>query len=131
MPIVFDVQARPDHWQTSPVSLAPGETAHITASGAWGVIDPTRRGLTGPGGNDVPGGPTFIHSNPAKEGCLLVRDGSNQAYFFPSDTAEILVHVPGPVCFMANDDPTPSGHGHNGFADNTGALKVSITITRP
>ena len=129
--VTFTVQARPDQWQYSNVSLAPGETAEITASGTWGVIDPPKRGETGPAGNDVDAGHSFVKPGPpAKEGGLVVKDGAGNLYTFASNSAAVVIHVPGPISFMANDDMKAPGGRHVGFEDNRGALTANIAITR-
>lgn len=131
MPTTFTVQvqaANPD-WQPSEVSLAPSETAEITASGTWGVIDPPTRGYCGPGGYGTPAAKEFILGG-APEGCLLVRDGSGTVIPYPNNGTGLKIHEPGAISFIANDDPNPPpGKGFNGFSDNSGALTVTITVS--
>ncbi|QUP54619.1 hypothetical protein GO998_13190 [Ralstonia syzygii] len=131
MPTTFTVQVQaaiPD-WQSSEVNLAPSETADISASGTWGVIDPRNPGNCGPGGEGIPAGKEFMLGG-APEGCLLVRDGSGNVVPYPSNGSGLKIHEPGTISFIANDDPNPPlGQGFNGFNDNSGALTVTITVS--
>ncbi|HDR8859224.1 TPA: hypothetical protein QDA74_003722 [Burkholderia territorii] len=129
---IVEVRAASPSWQSSEVSLAPGESAEITATGSWGVIDPAQRGNCGPGGNGVTSHGTFMGASiGAPEGCLLVRDGSANILAFTPTQERITVHVPGLITFVANDDPTPpQGWGFQGFGDNTGSLEVTIKVTQ-
>jgi len=120
------VEASVSTWQPSGVYLQPGETAHVTASGKWGVIDPTKRGLCGPGGNQVLAKGPFMFQD-AGQGCLLMRDSTGGIYPWRGDNDEITVSVPGAISFIANDDQGSSG---SGFADNIGKLAVTIRIER-
>jgi hypothetical protein len=127
---VRNIQAAIPSWQSAEVVLAPGETAEISAEGQWGVIDPPHRGKTGPGGNGVRAGNTFMLPG-APEGCLLVKDGAGNVTPYPMDGSTLKIHVPGGLSFIANDDPNPPpGLGYNGFHDNIGSLSVSITVFR-
>ena len=61
------------------------------------------------------------------QGALLVRDGSGhvQAWPPPPNDRNILsiINVPGPVLFIANDEPPHDGY--NGFLDNSGEMQLS------
>lgn len=122
------VTARNPHWQFSNVSLAAGEAAEISASGRWGVVDPAKQGLTGPGGYFSPAGRTFYKPG-APEGCLLVLAGDGEVLNFNSDTDLVTVRMPGPLHFVANDDRTPNFPAQKGFDDNIGSMTVTIRIT--
>ncbi len=123
------VTARNPHWQFSDVTLVPGETAQISASGRWGVVAPAVLGLTGPAGFFSPAGRTFYKPG-APEGCLLILTGDGKVLNFNSDTDMVTVRIPGPLHFVANDDPTPDFPAEKGFDDNIGSMTVMIRITR-
>jgi hypothetical protein len=126
--VKFVVAARNPHWQFSGVTLAAGETARISAIGKWGVVDPPKNGLTGPGGIFTPAGLGFYKPG-APEGCLLVLTGNGEFLNFHSDTDTITVRLPGPLHFVANDDRRPDFPFHKGFDDNIGSMTVTIRIT--
>lgn len=123
-------------WQSSPVIVSSGEIVSITAQGQWSVIG---QNLNGPGGyagivahgpnpNAYPHGSGFLKADgKAIEGCLLVQDGSGSIQAFQSDGYTIHVSAPGRVLFAANDETIPLD-GHLGFADNSGALIVTINF---
>jgi len=102
----FVVIARNPHWQFGNITLAAGETAQISASGKWGVVNPAKQGLTGPGGFFSPAGVSFYKPG-APEGCLLVLTGDGEVLSFNSDTDMLTVRMPGPLHFVANDDRKP------------------------
>ena len=126
--VKFVVSARNSHWQFSNVSLAAGEAAQISASGKWGIVDPAKHGLTGPGGFFSPAGQNFYKPG-APEGCLLVLTGDGEVMNFNSDTDMVTVRMPGPLHFVANDDRTPDFPAQKGFDDNIGSMTVTIRIT--
>lgn len=118
------VPARNPHWQFSNVSLAGDETAQISASGRWGVVDPPKHGLTGPGGFFSPAGQTFYKPG-APEGCLLILTGDGEVLHFNSDTDLVTVRMPGPLHFVANDDRSPDFPAQKGFDDNIESVPKS------
>ncbi len=110
--ISVTVMAKVDGWQPSPLVLAAGETALITAQGQWQVIPPNWTGPEGHAG--IPAyGPTpspYPPSVPwvsggylvpgAVEGCLLVQDGTGfvQAFGPPGLGSDpVIVHAPGRI----------------------------------
>ena len=121
------VAARNPHWQFSQVTLLPGETACISASGRWGIVNPVRNGLTGPGGVFSPAGRNF-YKPAAPEGCLLILTGNGEVLHFNSDTDSITVRTPGPLHFVANDDRSPDFPAAKGFDDNIGSMSVTIRV---
>jgi hypothetical protein len=122
------VASRNPHWQFSMVSLSPGETASVIASGRWGIVDPAKNGLTGPGGIFSPAGRGFYKPG-APEGCLLVLTGNGEVLHFNSDTDTITIRIPGPIHFVANDDRMPDFPAQKGFDDNVGSMTVTVRIT--
>ena len=122
------VTARNPHWQYSSVTLAEGEMARISASGRWGVVNPAKNGLTGPGGIFSPAGRGFYKPG-APEGCLLLLTGNGEILNFNSDTDTITIRVPGAIHFVANDDRTPDFPAQKGYDDNIGSMTVTIQIT--
>lgn len=122
------VTARNPHWQFSGVTLASGETARISATGRWGVVDPMNNGLTGPGGIFSPASLGFYKSG-AAEGCLLVLSGPGEVVNFNSDTDTITFRLPGPIHFVANDDRKPDFPARKGFDDNIGTMTVTIRVS--
>jgi hypothetical protein len=128
---IDDIQvfARNEDWQDSGVVLAKGQVARISATGTWGVIDPGKRGKTGPGGNEVDAHDKFVQPG-AKEGCLLVRAGDGSVRAFSKNDQVIAIAIPGKISFMANDDRRVS-RKHKGFTDNEGHLTVKIVIESP
>ncbi|HTY38385.1 MAG TPA: hypothetical protein VMH23_14800 [Bacteroidota bacterium] len=125
--IRFVVTARNPQWQFSKVTLAPGESATVSATGRWGVINPAKHGLTGPGGVANPARRGFYKPD-APEGCLLVLTGNGGVLHFKSDTDSLTVREPGPIYFVANDDRTPDLPLERGFDDNIGSMNVTIRI---
>ena len=122
------VTARNPHWQFGNITLAAGETAQISASGKWGVADPAKNGLTGPGGFFSPAGQTFYKPG-APAGCLLILTGDGEVLNFNGDTDLLTVRRPGPLHFVANDDRLPDFPAQKGFDDNVGSMTVKIRIT--
>ena len=112
-------------WQDAAFPLGSDEYAEITAVGKWGVIDPPKRGLSGPQGYGTKAGGDFKLKG-ASEGCLLVKTGNGSLLPFTKDSEVIKVAVPGPLAFIANDaHPAQNGKGYD---DNTGSLSVTIRI---
>jgi hypothetical protein len=125
--VKFVITARNPHWQFSNISLSAGETAQISASGKWGIVDPAKHGLAGPGGFFSPAGHTFYKPG-APEGCLLILTGDGKVLNFNSDTDMVTVRMPGPLHFIANDDRIPDFPARKGFDDNIGSMTVKIRI---
>ncbi len=109
-------------WKTGPV-VPKGFTVEISARGEWNVVR-----QSGPVGNGVPAGaPTFLlnRSREGIEGQLIVKDGNETLRGMSGAT--LNVDTPGPLAFMANDESSPiPAFGHDGYADNTGALTVRV-----
>jgi len=127
--IQFNVQASDSNWQFSGVTLAPTETAVISASGSWGVIDPPKRGYSGPKGYGVVASGNFRKPG-AFEGCLLMQIGSGDVIAFSRDDETFTIHTPGRISFVANDGGDPRYPSHKGYSNNVGFLTVTIEISK-
>lgn len=129
---VYKVRADVGSWQASGIKLGPSDKARISPVGSWGVVDPNKRGTTGPRGNPVQAGPTYALSTPgSKESCLIVRVGDREPSCFSSLSGSELVTGPGEIVFRVNDD-LDLRHKKNSdfqaFRDNYGFLRVFIEI---
>ena len=141
------VEANQQAWQFG-FDLPKGYVANIRAGGKWRVFPMSPR--VGPGGHDeIPKASAtdqYVQSG-ANRGCLLVRTGDT-VLPFSQDDETINIGTPGPIYFCCNDERTIDGaqgtrHDRDaklikatvtnrtgGFADNSGALKVTITLKR-
>jgi hypothetical protein len=120
------VLARSDVWTCSGLELKPGDAATLTASGEWSIGR-----LCDSGGIGIPARPDWQPTLPGVNlGCLVVsiERSPNDADIqpFKGNKFPIYVEKPGKFCFMANDYHHPDTGA--GFADNTGALVVTIKI---
>ncbi len=123
---VATIEARNASWQViKGVQIQSGQTAIITASGTWGVIDPRNRGYCGPSGDGVNGTGDIVEPG-APEGALLVHLADGEVYAFPPSNV-LTVGIPGQLAFIANDYQNTGA----GFTDNKGYLIVNILIQDP
>jgi hypothetical protein len=123
----YTVQARPEDWQHSGIELKQGDSATLIASGEWYVVrtsDSGGNGTAADGSFALPGRP---------EGCLILRmnrsANDGDTLYFEGNGKPVYVNTPGEFFFLANDSHHPDmGAGRPGYADNTGALTVTIKI---
>lgn len=118
--------------------LMQGQTAYISATGQWGVIDPPTRGVCGPTGNGVPASGYFVLRG-APEGCLVIGRfiggpgvPSMRWQKVAYNGSEIVMNVPGEIAAIANDansyESDEPNHSGRGYDDNTGSIQVTVRI---
>ena len=142
-----EVQADQQAWQFG-YDLRTGYMATIKAAGKWRVF--ARGARVWPGGHDEIAKASAIDGyvqSGANRGCLLVRSGDNSILAFSQDDETIEITTPGRIYFCCNDERTTDGAkgtrrdndaipipatvtNRLGFADNTGAVKVTITVKK-
>src|SRR5262249_35754005 len=124
--------------------------AAIKATGKWKIFPDGD--FVGPGGHlPRPGldvASEYYVQKGANRGCLLVRFGGGKILDFSEDDQTFDIRGPGRIYFCCNDERTFAGQRNTkpgdddilipmavfgtgeGFADNTGALKVTITVEK-
>jgi hypothetical protein len=141
-----DIQASIPEWQNAGVDVPPGFVAVITAKGGW-TANPAWGKLVGAGGNPEFKAKRTYALEGANEGALLLKLGNGEVIAFTRDDESIKVTTPGKLLFLCNDEPTQFGYGKSsftifnldlgaantdgaGFQDNSGALRIRISVRK-
>jgi hypothetical protein len=140
------VRADQQAWQYSGVDLPRGYLATLRATGQWTAVP--GYGPVGPGGHpELSKALEFYVLPGANRGCLLVRSG-DILLAFSRDEEAVEIITPGKIYFCCNDERTPQGAQKTqpgkediaipkasfrfgeGFADNNGTIKVTLTVEK-